>query len=74
MEFHHMQVSVYFRLLLEALQAGVEINYISFEAGSTDPDQNTRALIAAIANARLSPASHAPNALEPSRPGERCPG
>ena len=55
MEFHHMQVSVYFRLLLEALQAGIEINYINFEAGSADPDQNTRALIAAITNARLSP-------------------
>ena len=39
MEFHHMQVSVYFRLLLEALQAGIEINYISFEAGSADPDR-----------------------------------
>ena len=59
MEFHHMQVSVYFRLLLEALQAGIEINYISFEAGSTDPDQNTQRLIAAIANARLSPISGA---------------
>ena len=67
MEFHHMQVSVYFRLLLEALQAGIEINYISFEAGSTDPDQNTQRLIAAIANARLSPASHAPDPS--SRPG-----
>ena len=41
MEFHHMQVSVYFRLLLEALQAGIEIDYISFEAGSADPDENT---------------------------------
>jgi hypothetical protein len=62
MEFHHMQVSVYFRLLLEALQAGIEINYISFEAGSTDPDQNTQRLIAAIANARLAPisGSHVP--------------
>ena len=74
MEFHHMQVSVYFRLLLEALQAGVEINYISFEAGSTDPDQNTQRLIAAIANARLSPASHAANPFEPARLGERCSG
>jgi hypothetical protein len=74
MEFHHMQVSVYFRLLLEVLQAGIEINYINFDAGSADPDRNTRRLIAAIAGARLSPASHAPNPLEPTRPGERCPG
>ena len=55
MEFHHMHVSVYFRLLLEALQAGIEINYINFEAGPADPDQNTQRLVAAIANARLSP-------------------
>ena len=33
MEFHHMQVNVYFRLLLEALQAGIEINYITFDGG-----------------------------------------
>ena len=43
MEFHHMRVSVYFRLLLEALQAGVEINYISFEGASGGPDENTSA-------------------------------
>ena len=66
MEFHHMQVSVYFRLLLEALQAGIEINYINFEAGSADPDQNTQRLITAIANARLAPISG-------SRIGERAP-
>jgi hypothetical protein len=55
MEFHHDKVSVYFRLLLEALQAGIEIDYIDFAAASPDPDENTRALIAAISAARLSP-------------------
>jgi hypothetical protein len=55
MEFHHESVNVYFRLLLEALHAGVEINYISFEQGSDDPQENTRRLIGAIADARLSP-------------------
>jgi hypothetical protein len=55
MEFHHQQVSVYFRLRLEALQAGVEIDYISFDTGSADADANTQALIAAIAGARLAP-------------------
>jgi hypothetical protein len=55
MEFHHMQVSVYFRLRLQALQAGLEIDYINFETGSVDPDENTRTLIAAIAGARLAP-------------------
>ena len=55
MEFHHNQVNVYFRLLLEALQAGVEITYISFECASDDPEENTRRLISAIADARITP-------------------
>jgi hypothetical protein len=57
MEFHHMRVNVYFRLLLEALQAGIEIHYINFQDGAADPDENTRLLVEAIANARLSPAA-----------------
>jgi hypothetical protein len=56
MEFHHMRVNVYFRLLLEALQAGVEINYITFEGASADADENTERLIKAIADARIVPA------------------
>lgn len=55
MEFHHLSVSVYFRLLLRALYAAIEINHISFEEGSRDPDENTRRLVDAIADARLSP-------------------
>ncbi|HVY43144.1 MAG TPA: hypothetical protein VG966_08920 [Hyphomicrobiaceae bacterium] len=55
MEFHHMRVNVYFRLLLHALHAAVEINHISFEDGSPDPDENTQRLIDAIADARLAP-------------------
>ena len=53
MEFHHMRVNVYFRLLLEAVHAGVEINYITFEGASADADENTRRLVSAIADARL---------------------
>lgn len=56
MEFHHMRVNVYFRLLLKSLHAGVEINHIVFEDASPDPDENTRRLIEAIADARLQPA------------------
>ncbi len=55
MEFRHMGVNVYFRLALEALQAGIEINYITFDDGSQDPDQNTQRLMEAIADARLAP-------------------
>jgi hypothetical protein len=57
MEFHHMRVNVYFRLLLRALYAGIEINHIAFEDGSQDPDENTRRLIEAIADARILPGS-----------------
>jgi hypothetical protein len=56
MEFRYMCVNVYFRLLLEACQAGVEIDYVSFENGSADPRENTQRMIDAIASARLSPA------------------
>ena len=50
-----MRVNVYFRLLLEALHAGIEIDYITFDEGSADPDENTQRLVEAIANARLAP-------------------
>jgi hypothetical protein len=56
MEFRYMRVNVYFRLLLEAMRAGVEIDYVAFEDGSPDPDENTRRLVEAMADARLAPA------------------
>lgn len=55
MEFHHRSISVYFRLLLEAFRAGVEINYITFGNLNRDPHQNTERLIDAISDARLLP-------------------
>ena len=55
MEFHYMQVNIYFRLLLEGLHAGIEIDYIAFDESSDDPDVNTRRLVDAIAAARLIP-------------------
>ena len=58
MEFHHMRVNVYFRLQLEAVHAGVEIDYITFDGGAADPDQNTQRLIEALASARLAPAGN----------------
>jgi len=57
MEFHHMKVNVYFRLMLEALHAVIEIDYITFDDGSSDPDVNTQRLRDAIAAARLAPAT-----------------
>jgi hypothetical protein len=53
MEFHHFNVDAYFRLILQALEAGIEISYVSFEGSSADPDQNTQRLIDAIEDARL---------------------
>jgi hypothetical protein len=50
-----LSVNVYFRLLLESVYAAIEIHHISFESGSADPDENTRLLAEAIADARLSP-------------------
>jgi hypothetical protein len=55
MEFHHMGVSAYFRLVLWSIQAGVEINYVSFKNSSPEPDENTLRLVNAIADARLVP-------------------
>lgn len=55
MEFRHQRVNVYFRLVLEAQQAGVEITYVAFEGASEEPDENTQRLIEAIADARLLP-------------------
>jgi hypothetical protein len=52
MEFRHMRVCVYFRMLLDALQAVVEIDYIDIE-GASDPRENTQRLVKAIANARI---------------------
>ena len=55
MEFTHRGVAVYFRLLLQALQAGIEITYIEFAESSGDPEKNTMRLIEAITDARLTP-------------------
>ena len=50
-----MRVNVYFRLFLEAQRAGVEITYVAFEKASEEPDENTRRLVEAIVDARLTP-------------------
>jgi hypothetical protein len=55
MEFKHLGVTVYFRLLLQALQAGIDIHYILFANSSADPEVNTSRLVAAIADARVTP-------------------
>lgn len=70
MEFHHFNVSAYFRLVLQSFRAGVDITYVSFEGGSDDPDKNTQRLIEAIDDARIVPVSRprgaAPAAAAPA--------
>jgi hypothetical protein len=53
MEFHHRRIDVFFQLLLESAQAGVEIHYIWFPAASPDPHENTARLASAVADARI---------------------
>ena len=62
MQFHHRRVDVFFRLLLESEQAGVEIEYISLSGRSPDPAENTKRLIEAIADARFALATPGPRA------------
>jgi hypothetical protein len=53
MEFHNLSVHVYFRLMLEANNAGVEIRYISFSHASANPEVNTLQLAEALLDARV---------------------
>jgi hypothetical protein len=54
MEFHNKSVHVYFRLMLEADEAGVEITYIKFDGESAAPGHNTVKLHDALGEARIS--------------------
>lgn len=53
MEFHHLGIAAYFRLLLEATDFGVEMQYISFKGGDRAADGNTAHLQHALNDARL---------------------
>jgi hypothetical protein len=53
LEFQHRQVTAFFKLILEPRQAGVELSHVEFEAPSETPVENTRLLIEAIADARV---------------------
>jgi hypothetical protein len=53
MAFRHQRVDVFFRLLLENREAGVDIHYISFGGAALDTEQNTGRLALAIADARI---------------------
>ena len=58
MEFRHRSVWLVFKLILRALQTNVAVEHLSVGKTSGDPRQEMAALIAAIADARLSSHSH----------------
>jgi hypothetical protein len=53
MDFHHQKVAVSFNLMLRADHAAVSIRSISFAEPAPSPEEDTRQLIAAIADAKL---------------------
>jgi hypothetical protein len=58
MEFRHRSVWLVFKLILRALQTNVTVEHLSLGRTSGDPRQDMAALIAAIADARLTSHSH----------------
>ena len=58
MEFRHRSVWLVFKLILRALQTNVTVEFLSVGKTSCDPREDMAALIAAIADARLSSHSH----------------
>lgn len=53
MEFANQGVLAYFRLILDAVDAAIEITYLSFPIGSSGPSHNTERLVSALSDARL---------------------
>lgn len=59
MEFHHRLVNVFFRLVLEDGEAGVEIDYISFGGAERSASEDTGRFIDALTGARITPIAKA---------------
>ena len=53
MEFRHQRIGVFFRLLLESDQAGVDIHYMSVGGALPDSEEAAIRLAHAIADARI---------------------
>jgi hypothetical protein len=53
LEFRHQEISVHFNLTLRAAHASIEISEINFATGSLGDVDDTRRLVAAIADAKL---------------------
>lgn len=55
LEFQHMDVTIFFNLLLGSLNAGIDVQAITFDGPPRSPQENTRRLADALADARLQP-------------------
>lgn len=55
LEFRNNGVWIYFSLTLDARGSSVEIHHTEFADPSEDPEENTRRLVEALAEARLKP-------------------
>jgi len=53
LELRPRGATVYFTLSLSAFQAGVEVNYVSFDIPSDDPEENSAFLERALEEARI---------------------
>lgn len=53
MELRPKGATVYFTLAMEDKKAGVEVNYVSFDQPTPDPQENTRQLAAMIEHSRI---------------------
>lgn len=53
MELRPKGATVYFTLAMEDKKAGVEVNYVSFDQPTPDPQENTRQLAAMIEQSRI---------------------
>jgi hypothetical protein len=57
MEFRHLGVTMFFRLMLESAHCSVKLHYVSLQDSAPRAEHNTRRIAAAIADAKL-PFSH----------------
>ncbi|WP_372425394.1 hypothetical protein [Salinarimonas chemoclinalis] len=55
LEFAHQDVTVFFNLVLGSLNAGIDIQAVTFEGPPRSPQENTRRLADALADARIAP-------------------
>ncbi|WP_349368578.1 hypothetical protein [Salinarimonas sp.] len=55
LEFAHRDVTVFFNLILGSLNAGVDIQAVTFDGPPRSPQENSARLAEALADARLAP-------------------